>query len=192
MVPIITDAEKIKRRDNVKAKRRRTRQKVQALAAAKARLRPVLEGVQGRLLLQRGRESISMWRSRMAITSAAGKLLRREADQAAVPEGRPARGLGGWGGVDSRADAVALRRVGCVGLGLLPLERKRSSRAAQGVWRGIAGRQSVGGRTDACVQARGMRGGLGATPPVADGVARQGEAQSGGSVAALHLGAQGR
>ena len=36
MVPIITEAEKVKRRDNVKAKRRRSGKKAQTFAAAKA------------------------------------------------------------------------------------------------------------------------------------------------------------
>jgi len=49
----------------------------------------------------------------------------------------------------------------------------------------------MGGRTDARVQARRVRGGLGANLAVAHGVARQGQTQSGRSAVAFRVGAAG-
>ena len=54
----------------------------------------------------------------------------------------PAAGLGGRGDVDLSTDAIALFRVGRPGLGLLPLERKRSSAR-----RKVFGEESPEGKT---------------------------------------------
>ena len=51
MVPIITEAEKVKRRDSVKAKRRRSGKKCKPLPPRKRGSDQALERVQGRLLL---------------------------------------------------------------------------------------------------------------------------------------------
>ena len=188
MVPIITDAEKVKRREKVKAKRRLRSKKCKPLPP-------------------RNRGSDLSWkefkvaffysedakRQHVAFTHgnhvAAGKLLRREADRLRFQEADQRVGL-----VDG---AVWIREqmhlhfaeLDALGLDFYHLSENVHRARSQGVWRGIARRQSLGGRTDARVQARRLLVGLGATPPVAYGLARQGEAKGRGSAAALRLGA---
>jgi len=136
MVPIITEAEKIKRRDKVKANRRRCGKKCKPLPPRK-----------------RGSDlpwkefKVAFFYSENAkhqhVAFTHGNHVVREsccdARRTGCGSRRPTNVWDWWTGRrGSRADAVALRRVGRLGFGLLPPERKRSSRAAQSVWRGIA------------------------------------------------------
>ena len=79
MVPVITQAEKLKRRANVKEKRRKCGQKA-SLAAAAQGGGPRLERIQAGLLLRR-----AMKHQHVAVThqnhAATGRLMRREADR---------------------------------------------------------------------------------------------------------------
>src|SRR4030065_278947 len=123
MVPIITDSEKSKRRDKVKAKRRRRGKKCKPLPPRRRGSDRSWKEFKVAFFYSEGGKH-----QHVAFTHgnhvAAGKLLRREADRLRFPKA-------------------------------------------------------------------GERVGLGATPPVADGLAGQSQARGGGSVAALRLGAEG-
>ena len=174
MVPIITDAEKIKRRDKVKAKRRRRGKKCKPLPPR--RHGSDLSWKEFKVAFFYSEEAK---RQHVAFTHgnhvAAGKLLRREADRLRFQQADERVGLVDGATWIREQMQLHFAELDALGLDFYHLS-ENVHRAAQSIRRGVARRQNMGGRTDARVQARWMLGGLGTTPAVAYGVAGEGEA----------------
>ena len=126
VVPVVTEAEKVKHREKVKAKRTAAGKKRRPLPPRK---RPAQDNAWKEFKVAFF-YSEDAKHQHVAFTHGnhinAGTLLR--GGQAAVPRGRRARGVGGRSGLDSRPNGTPLRGVGRLGLGLLSLERKRAPR----------------------------------------------------------------